>query len=92
MPAVYGQVTISWAANVEADLAGYRVYYGLSALGPFTQLQDVGLVTSVTITTFPTYGTLWFTVTAYDTSNNNSAFSSAVSMAVSPKMFPMVWG
>jgi hypothetical protein len=28
MPAIYGQVTLSWNRNGESDLAGYRVYYG----------------------------------------------------------------
>jgi hypothetical protein len=104
MPAVYGQVTMSWTRNGEADLAGYRIYYGtapdvLIALNS-SQLTngDVGLTAtpltpSITLTDFRLYGTLYFAVTAYDTSNNESDPSSPpVTMALAPKLFPMVWG
>jgi hypothetical protein len=104
MPAVYGQVTLRWTRNGEADLAGYRIYYGTSpsvliALNS-SQLTngDVGLTAtpltpSFTVTDFRLYGTLYFAVTAYDTSNNESDPSSpSVSIAVAPKLMPMVWG
>jgi len=96
MPAIYGQVTLSWARNGEADLAGYRVYYGSSPIS-LNFPTDVGLTgtpltPSVTLTNFQKYGLLYFAVTAYDTSNNESGFSSAVSMAVAPKLLPMAWG
>jgi hypothetical protein len=45
----------------------------------------------VTLTTFQAYGTLHFAVTAYDASNNESEFSTAVSMAVALKLLPMFW-
>ena len=104
MPAVYGQVTISWNRNGEADLAGYRIYFGTtpSVLSPMNTAQfplgDVGLTPtplapSVTVTTFPAYGQVYFAVAAYDTSNNESDPSTpVVSMAVAPKLFPMAWG
>jgi hypothetical protein len=95
---------MSWTRNGEADLAGYRIYYGtapdvLIALNS-SQLTngDVGLTAtpltpSITLTDFRLYGTLYFAVTAYDTSNNESDPSSPpVTMAVAPKLFPMVWG
>jgi hypothetical protein len=92
----FGQVTISWSRNGEADLAGYRVYYGTSP-SPLSFLQDVGvtatpLAPTVTITEFPQYGPLFFAVTAYDTSNNESSFSSTVTKAVAPKLLPIAWG
>jgi hypothetical protein len=104
MPAVYGQVTMSWTRNGEADLAGYRIYYGTApdTLIPLNSSQltggDVGLTAtpltpSITLTDFRLYGTLYFAVTAYDTSNNESDPSSPpVTMALAPKLFPMVWG
>lgn len=92
----FGEVTISWNRNGEADLAGYRIYFGTSAL-VLGLLQDVGLTAtpltpSVTITSFPNYGQLFFAVTAYDTSNNESEFSPVVTKGVAPKLFPMTWG
>jgi hypothetical protein len=95
---------MSWTRNGEADWAGYRIYYGtapdvLIALNS-SQLTngDVGLTAtpltpSITLTDFRLYGTLYFAVTAYDTSNNESDPSSPpVTMALAPKLFPMVWG
>jgi len=93
----FGEVTVSWNQNGEADLAGYRVYYGPTP--PTLQFSvDVGLTATPiapkhTLTTFQAYGTLYFAVTAYDTSNNESPFSSPlVSKAVAPKLLPMAWG
>jgi hypothetical protein len=96
MPAVYGQVTLSWNRNGEADLAGYRVYYG-PASDNLPYNYDVGLTAtpltpSNTQTFFQQFGTLYFAVSAYDTSNNESDLSTPVSMAVAPKLMPMVWG
>jgi hypothetical protein len=95
MPEVYGQVTLSWTRNAEADLAGYRIYYDSNPIS-LNHSVDVGLTVtptspSVTLTTFQVYGTLHFAVTAYDTSNNESVFSTAASMAVAPKLLPMFW-
>jgi hypothetical protein len=95
MPEVYGQVTLSWTRNGEADLAGYRIYYDSNPIS-LNHSVDVGLIAtptspSVTLTTFQAYGTLHFAITAYDTSNNESVFSSTVSMAVAPKLLPMFW-
>jgi hypothetical protein len=95
MPEVYGQVTLSWTRNGESDLAGHRIYYGANPIS-LNHIVDVGLTAtptspSVTLTTFQVYGTLHYAVTAYDKSNNESVFSAAVSMAVAPKLFPMVW-
>lgn len=93
----YGQATLSWNRNGEADLAGYKVYSGLSPVS-LSLLQDVGLTAtplapSVTFTQFPVYGTLYFAVTAYDTAvpPNESDFSATVSKAVAPKLFPIAW-
>ena len=91
-----GEVTVAWDRNGEADLAGYRVYYGLNP--PTLQFSvDVGLTAtplnpSVKLTSFQAYGTLSFAVTAYDTSNNESAFSNVISQGVAPKLLPMAWG
>jgi hypothetical protein len=92
----YGEALLSWTRNGEADLAGYRVYYGFT-VNNLSLLQDVGLTAtpltpSFNATSFNLYGALFFAVTAYDTSNNESAFSSAVTKGIAPKLFPMAWG
>ena len=63
--------TISWAANTETDLAGYRVYVGTSP-GSYNTTIDVGKVTSYSLANLKSGVTYYFTVTAYDTSGNES--------------------
>jgi len=80
---------VSWNANTESDLAGYRVYYALpddpgwtldngeySFSGAF-HMQDVGNVTTCAIPV--TAGPYAVCVTAYDTSGNESGYSEVVS-------------
>lgn len=63
--------TVNWNANTESDLAGYRVYYG-AAPGTYSQTVDVGLTTSHSITGLVDGSTYYISVTAYDTSGNES--------------------
>jgi hypothetical protein len=92
----YGEALLSWTRNGEADLAGYRIYYG-ATVNNLPHSVDVGLTAtpltpSYNLTTFNIYGTIHFAVTAYDTSNNESAFSTPVSKGIAPKLFPLAWG
>lgn len=91
----FGQATVSWTRNGEADLAGYRIYYGTSPT-VLNFSQDVGLTAtpntpSVTLTTFQAYGQLYFAVSAYDASNNESAPSTVVTKGIAPIIMPLVW-
>ncbi len=72
-----------WAgtANVESDLAGYRVYYGTSS-GEYTQVQDAGNVTEQTLDNLTDGQTYYFAVTAYDHSGNESGYSNEVSKLI----------
>ena len=78
-------------------MAGYRIFYGTDGVN-FPHAVDVGLTAtpvtpSHTLTSFNVYGNLFFKVGAYDLANNLSELSSpAVSMAVAPKLMPLVWG
>src|SRR5262245_16698516 len=75
--------TLTWTANTEPDLAGYRVYQcnqepctltsGMASL-----LITLGNVTSFNIGT-PTV-TQYYFVTAYDTANNESGASDIVTL------------
>ena len=76
-------ILVSWNANTEADLAGYKVYYaqpgdsgwtladGYVFEGDFEHVQDVGNVTTYTIPDI-VQGPYAIAVTAYDTSGNES--------------------
>ena len=75
-----GQVGVSWNANGESDLAGYDVYRGTSAGGPYSRLNGALLTNTSYTDTAVTNGTTYFyVVVAVDTSNNESADSSEVS-------------
>lgn len=69
--------SLTWDANSESDLSGYRIYWG-TASGVYGNVEDVGNVTNGTVT-IDASGTWYFAVTAYDTSNNESDFSSEIS-------------
>ena len=91
-PALAGSATLSWTANSESDLAGYRVYYGTSprtgtdpkvcTMCGYTTKVDVGNVTTYTVANLTNNTTYYFSVTAYDNSGNESAFSLEVSKLV----------
>ena len=84
--------TLKWDANIEADLAGYRIYQGTISGGPYTKIGEVIIPTttynvSVTenadkITTF------YFVVTAFDTTNLESDYSNQVSVVVDNRTSP----
>lgn len=74
--------SLSWSpttANIDgtpigSDLAGYKVYYGTSS-GNYLDYVTLGSdTTNVVINQLPS-GTYYFTVTAFDTAGNESAFS-----------------
>lgn len=88
-----GTAKLAWDPNTESDLAGYRIYYGTSTrtgddpkncgLCGYSNKVDVGNVTTYTFNNLPEGFTYYFSVTAYDTSGNESAFSNEVSKSIS---------
>jgi hypothetical protein len=72
-----GQVTLTWKANAEADVAGYTVYMGTAAnaLKP----RDVVTTNSKTLTGLTNGTTYFFAVDAVDTANNHSSQTAPVS-------------
>ncbi|HRC23415.1 MAG TPA: fibronectin type III domain-containing protein [Nitrospira sp.] len=75
--------TVSWNANTESDLAGYRIYVGTRSgsygfAGPF----EVTNRTNFTIQNLPVGATYFFAVSAFDKSGNESAKSAEVSKSL----------
>lgn len=84
-----GTANLSWNANTESDLAGYKIYYGASPRtstcppGGYSSNISVGNVTSYALSGLTDGSTYYFSITAYDTSNNESCFSGEVSKFIS---------
>ena len=72
--ALLASVTLTWDANSEPTLAGYRLYHATSAGGPYTLAATVGKVTTWEHQSLAAGLHCWV-ATAYDTSGNESAYS-----------------
>jgi putative cofactor-binding repeat protein len=57
-------INLSWTANPEADVAGYKIYYDSDSGFPYANEIDVGNVTSYPLSGLP--GGTYIAVTAYD--------------------------
>lgn len=83
-----GTANLSWNANTEPDLAGYKIYYGTSPrtgscpAGGYSTNINVGNVTNYALSGLTDGQTYYFSITAIDTSNNESCFSSEVSKII----------
>lgn len=71
---------MTWAANSEADLAGYKLYVGTIS-GVYNQIIDAGMVTSYRMT-LPKGVTYFFSLTAYDRAGNESSRSAEVNRSI----------
>lgn len=72
-----GMATLTWDANTEPDLAGYRVWWGLKSRS-YDAVINVGDTTLFTVYWLPMNVRLYFAATAYDTADNESGFSNEV--------------
>jgi hypothetical protein len=85
-------VTLGWNANTEANLKGYKIYYGTNQGGPYNGSGSsdgaspiVLLLSSLSIPNSPEYtvhglseGSYYFVVTAFSTEGVESGFSNEV--------------
>ena len=77
-------MTLTWTANGEPDLAGYKVYVG-TASGTYSFPGSAflpGEVTSYTVSNLPKGQTYFFAISAYDSAGNESALSAEVSKSL----------
>jgi len=74
-------ILVSWNANTEPDLDGYKVYYGTQS-GQYQAPRDVGNTTTYQGSVPDDGSTYYVAVTAYDTSGNESDFSQEASIYV----------
>ncbi|TKB62394.1 MAG: hypothetical protein E8D49_01425 [Nitrospira sp.] len=72
-----GSAIMTWNANTESDLAGYRVYYGTSSRN-YPNSISVGKVTSATINGLTVGTTYYIALKAVDASGNLSGYSAEV--------------
>jgi fibronectin type 3 domain-containing protein len=71
-------VSLSWNADSDPTVTGYRVYYGTAA-GSYTQSVDVGNSTSAAVAGLNSSTTYYLAVAAYNGSGNQSGYSNEVS-------------
>ena len=76
-------VNLSWTASSSPNVAGYNVYRGTASGGPYTKVNSTPVSgTTYTDTTVQPGQTYYYVVTAVDTSNAESAYSSPVQAVV----------
>ncbi len=73
-----GQITLTWDANTEPHLSGYKIHYGQASRNYDHQI-DVGNQTTYSLATPSGDQTTYFAVTAYDSNGQESDFSKEVS-------------
>ncbi|MEN8263415.1 MAG: choice-of-anchor D domain-containing protein [Nitrospirota bacterium] len=89
-----GNVTLSWTSpsyNEDGsdfvDLAGYNIYYGTTS-NIYTNIIHVDNVTTYQITNLTEGITYYFVITVYNTSGNESGYSSEESITISTSAVP----
>jgi fibronectin type 3 domain-containing protein len=76
-------VSVSWAASSSAGVAGYNVYRGTVAGGPYTKLTASAISGTTYVDTPVTAGqTYYYVVTAVNTSNQESGYSNMATAQV----------
>lgn len=74
-PSLAGTISVTWDPVSDADLAGYKVYYGTTP-GSHAQFHDAGNTTSATLSNVTDCTLYYVAVRAYDTSRLESTADS----------------
>lgn len=75
-------VNLTWTANGETDLAGYKVYRATASGSYGAPIATVGKTTSYAAGGLTKGTTYFFVITAYDSSGNESSYSNEVSKSI----------
>jgi hypothetical protein len=77
-------VSVSWNANTEADLAGYHLYQSTTAGAHVKGVFSADILKPATAYTVAGLqdGTYFWVLTAYDVAGNESVFSDEVSLKI----------
>lgn len=78
LQAAPASVTLAWYPNVEANLAGYNVYYGTVSRVYPGSLSVSSTATSATVTNLQAGQTYYFAVTAMDIAGLESDYSAEI--------------
>ena len=73
--------TLTWIANTETDLAGYKIYVGTQS-GTYGAPIVLGKVTTYQLNNLAIGTTYFFCITAYDSAGNESLHSAEVSKSI----------
>jgi fibronectin type 3 domain-containing protein len=73
---------LTWSANTESDLAGYKIYRAEASGGYGAPIAILGNVTSYIATGLQVGKTYYFVITAYDSAGNESLPSNEVSKSI----------
>ena len=76
-----GSAGLSWTANTEPDLAGYKVYIGTQS-GLYNPPITLGTATTYSATNLASGKTYYFCVSAFDSAGNESPCSAEVSKPI----------
>jgi len=76
-----GSATLTWNANTEPDLTGYKIYVGTQS-GVYAPPITVGKVTNYLATNLAVGTTYFFSLTAYDSAGNESTHTTEVSKSI----------
>jgi hypothetical protein len=76
---------LTWDPNVEPNVAGYSVYWGIES-GIYPQSVDVGSQTDYTIYSLEEGQTYYFSVTAYKGTGTESDYASEVYVTLNTQM------
>ena len=74
-------ITLAWNPSPANNIAGYRLYLGLSS-GSYATSLDVGATTNATLSNLTPGTTYFFAVTAYDTNRLESPFSGEINYTI----------
>ena len=80
-PATTGTASLTWTANTESDLSGYKIYVGTKS-GVYAAPITVGKVTTYQLSNLTQNTTYFVSITAVDTAGNESLHSAEVSKSI----------